>query len=72
MPKEQKQIIVVKCNSLKCTVSMRLDESQVFYRPVLGEPSNNIHGLKSYFTPNFQLKFQLSRTQIKVIRVSER
>ena len=53
MPQEQKQIIVVKCNTLKCTVSTRLDESWVFYRPVLGEdfgacgqsePRDNIHG----------------------------
>ena len=53
MPKEQKQIIVVKCNSLKCTVSKRLNESLVFYRPVLGEdsgacgqsePCDNFHG----------------------------
>ena len=53
MPQGQKQIIVVKCNTLKCTVSTRPNESQVFYGPVLGEDSgacgqsescDNIHG----------------------------
>ena len=39
MPQGQKQIIVVKCNTLNCTVSTRPDESQVFYGPVLGEDS---------------------------------
>ena len=53
MPQGQKQIIVVKCNTLNCTVSTRPDESQLFYGPVLGEDSgacgqseqhNNIYG----------------------------
>ena len=53
MPRGQKQIIVVKCNTLKCTVSARPDESQVFYGSALGEdsgacgqsePRDNIHG----------------------------
>ena len=53
MPQGQKQIRAVKCNTLKYTVSMSPDESQVFYGPVLGEdsgaygqsePHDNIHG----------------------------
>ena len=53
MPQGQKQIIVVKCDTLKCTVSMKPNESWVFYGPVLREdfgscgqiePHDNIHG----------------------------